>query len=1366
MPSTFTFEEAIEAQPKTFSFEDVSKDVPRRYFTDISGKRAVLSPPEAQAWRKQQPVTTAKSYTAPGLEFAQKSPVDFTPDIPKEVLQGLPGWGKAALGAGQEAASFTGSMLSPLNLALLAAGPLTKAYPLVSKSLSAFFAGWMGKQAADEVGTLLNLPKEERNPMDVTKHVTRMILSGGLAAASAHDALAKAEVKLRENPKPPTGETPDAITQVQQPRSVSTQRPRDDEGGTPPGREPGGGVPGATTSETPGKPTETAPKEEAQGKPIAPAIKQSDGTVLAGKPGQKHSDVIADAVKQGVLADGERGFVDAENNFLTRKQAADKLGRKKPLQSEELAKIQAEEHEKTAPAPETPPEEGPMVDEGELLKQAEEHEKTAPAPETPPEEGPMVDEGELLKQAEEHEKTAPAIAEPEKVPPSGEAVPPVEGKTAPVSTEPAATEAKEPEIAQKLSPIKTDVGTVPETPAKTLSPIEAINTLPTVKVTVPEGATMLRGTDSKGRSSVQPISGVNKSNPFRGAGITKLEAGTIGKDKKFIPIKGDLTVENKTPISMGGRNPDDPGEISPSNLALLGSSIKTMAEQGGKPKISKAYELGDRFAQVKDGIHNTLEGLRAAGSYIKKRLEGFPEVTKFTSLLGDRHLALSESALNASRFMRDAMKGIPDKITREAISNWVDAGGDTEKLQEGLEKTKPQYKAGYRKALNLTPEEQVIAKNIQNYFEARLNDAIEAGILEDGVENYIHRYFEKDTPWKQRILSELRSGIFTGQPALAKQRVFSYDFEAEEAGYRPVKDFAKRVLAYDLALNKAIADRELVKGLMQLKTAGGDPWISVGGVANRIGGEGTDSALLVKPSVKPKNVAEYKSFDHPALRKWKWVAEDENGRPVLVQGSVLIHPDAFPKVRALFEGSRIRANPIGRTLLNVGSTVKQTMLDLSLFHQVQIGVHAAEHQRFQSRLGNMPEIDLTDPDQRGLVKGGMVIGDTTGREHFDEGLQGSSLTKHLPFGVGESVQHHKEWMFGYYIPKIKMITGLMALARNQELFPNLTPDEVYHMTADQMNAAFGELNYAMLGRSATMQDALRLTLLSPDFTEARARFIAQGATKYGGRPFFDEGKLKIGEQGKALLFGAAALYLTSRIINKLVSGEYHFEPKNAFNVLYNGKAYSLRTVQGDVLKLATEPAQFIRNRLNPVYGRTVLEAATGRDYFGRKRSFEQQTEDLAKTATPISVRGLFSGREQSLAESLMNSMGVTEHRYSPMQRIYELAEKWKERNKVFGEPGEFIYDPDKDKYRGVTLAARYSDLPAIRSEILMVEQKGATKSQIVEHYELSSTHMFTGSTKANEKKFKESLSKDQLKLYADAVKERNDIAKKIKEAIR
>jgi len=452
----------------------------------------------------------------------------------------------------------------------------------------------------------------------------------------------------------------------------------------------------------------------------------------------------------------------------------------------------------------------------------------------------------------------------------------------------------------------------------------------------------------------------------------------------------------------------------------------------------------------------------------------------------------------------------------------------------------------------------------------------------------------------------------------------------------------------------------------------------------------------------------------------------------------LVHPDAVKQIDNLFKRSAIRQNPVGRAMLATGSTVKQTMLDLSGFHPVQITVHGWEHRTFKP----VDKIDFDNHDVRGLVRGGLVVGETTGHELFSEGVSGggSSLTRHIPV-IGKKLQAYNHWLFNDYIPRLKVATGLHALARNRSKFPKLSDDELYHLTANEMNNAFGELNYDMIGRSKTTQDVMRIALLAPDFLEARAGFAAQAATKFGS------------EQRAALLLGAATLYVTARIINKLLDNEYHFEPQNAFSVITGKKAYSLRTVQGDILKAVTEPGRFISSRLNPVYGRTVMEALSGRDYFGRQRNGLQQLKDLASTIIPISGRGLLNPREQNLLESFMNAFGITNRRSTAATDVFQLAANFKKAHNIPVEPGDFVYDPDKDPYYGIKQAAVFSNVQTTENEIKKAIKAGHPPSAIWKHFVSHSSRPFTGSKK-NDAAFYKELSDDDKKIYADAVNER------------
>lgn len=804
--------------------------------------------------------------------------------------------------------------------------------------------------------------------------------------------------------------------------------------------------------------------------------------------------------------------------------------------------------------------------------------------------------------------------------------------------------------------------------------------------------------------------------------------------------------------SMGGLAPSDPLEpvFSTPQLKQLASTVEAAA---GKIGSKEAFNLGAKVQGAKDAAKSAMDGLALAGKAVVAKLKAPPKWTDWQNILGDRQLELSESIHNAVEFKKRMLSGFPDEKVRAAISNWVDTGGNAELLAKAAKEGPEQYRAGYEQALKLTPEQKTAAENIRNYFDARLKEAQDAGILEDGIEDYIHRIYEKDSDWKRGLQAQLSSGLYTGTPTMARQRVFEYDMEAEAAGYKPVKDFVHRIVAYDTSLNKAIADRAAVKKMMKLKGADGRPAVDVGGLGTPIEGKTPENAgaLLIKPDWKPNdqttpanNRGDYIPLDHPALRKWKWVAEVD-GKPVLVQGQVLIHPEFKARAKALLGRSAVKENVVGRTMLKVSSAVKQTMLDLSAFHPAQISVHAAEHGVFKP----IDRIDFADPVQRELIKHGVTVADTHGQQLWSEGLAGSSLTRHIPV-LGEKLQAWNEYVFTSFIPRIKMAMAMKAVERNRARYADelksgkMTEDDLYYLTANQANAAFGELNYELMSRNKTTQDVLRLGLLAPDFLEARGRFVGQALKPYGR------------EQFAALAKGAIALYVASRVINKILDDQYHFEPENAFSVIYNGHAYSLRTVQGDLIHLVTSPGQFWRNRLNPVYGRTTLEFLTGRDEFGRKRDYAQQAGDLAKQIVPISGRGLIAGPEQKLLESALGAVGITNRRFMAGDTILKLAQDFREKNGKTA-PGEFIYDRDKDPYRGIKLAALYEHPADVAAEIAKLrKEKPDIAAKLGDHFRRYANSPFTGSAEM-ESRFKASLSEDQLKDYELAKQERQRV---------
>ena len=80
---------------------------------------------------------------------------------------------------------------------------------------------------------------------------------------------------------------------------------------------------------------------------LVPALKLKTGQIIPGAKGVKHNDIFQAEISKGNAdaLDKEHGFVDKEGNFRSRQQAADAIGFKGELHSEDLMKLQ------TAPKP-------------------------------------------------------------------------------------------------------------------------------------------------------------------------------------------------------------------------------------------------------------------------------------------------------------------------------------------------------------------------------------------------------------------------------------------------------------------------------------------------------------------------------------------------------------------------------------------------------------------------------------------------------------------------------------------------------------------------------------------------------------------------------------------------------------------------------------------------------------------------------------------------------------------------------------------------------------------------------------------------------------------------------------------------------
>jgi len=677
---------------------------------------------------------------------------------------------------------------------------------------------------------------------------------------------------------------------------------------------------------------------------------------------------------------------------------------------------------------------------------------------------------------------------------------------------------------------------------------------------------------------------------------------------------------------------------------------------GGIPRTSMASRMA--VATEVAGAGRTFTSKLGAGlESVKAGMAGLwdaytrpPVVSSFKGALGEYLYARLKFQTEGRSFAKEVKVTIGDKSRREAITNWIQAEGDDAVLSEWAAATKdPQLRKGYELAKTLTPEEKVFAGNVKSYFEDALDQLMEAGILQGGVENYINQLW-KNTTHGKKLKAQLNAGLLGTNPTIIKKRILSSYFEGEQLGLKPVdKDVGFLLTAYDQSIKEMLAARTFVSSLSRQKARDGRPLVVTSGAGKVLESDAAvPEAYIIRPSTHPNlykknpetgkreivdDTHDYRRIDHPALRKYKWVEETDDGIPILLQGDMLVHPEiaatfaerfsgeGYYAMQNLFGTSAIAKNPLGRVALRGLGEFKRTLLSLSGFHQVQVGIHAVFHNVSPVKA---PKINLDDAVTVRGVKNGLMITDHSALAEFSEGVGGhSGLVARMPV-VGPLMRRYEEYLFQDYIPRLKVAMYREAYERNIGRYPKLNEDQIAEITAHQANAAFGELNYKWLGRNKTFQDSLRLLFLAPDFLEARTKFVAQALTPTGK------------EQLAALVRGTAELYIGARIANYFVNdGDWKWD--KPFSLVVGKKEYALRTVPGDIAHLFQHPRSFVYWRLNPGGVRPMVEWATGKDALGQTRTPKLEVMDFIKSGVPIPIQGFMKNPNDTFAESLITS---------------------------------------------------------------------------------------------------------------------------------
>ena len=678
-----------------------------------------------------------------------------------------------------------------------------------------------------------------------------------------------------------------------------------------------------------------------------------------------------------------------------------------------------------------------------------------------------------------------------------------------------------------------------------------------------------------------------------------------------------------------------------SNIApieLLADAVSRFPVQKGSFRQKLSEWMDSAGIPVKNFFTRAMIMAKAAPLAIKEKLTTLKPITDLDRRVGVWSADEHDGGFGARQFANQVRRIFKDRSKLRALSNWIDAEGDKAVLQQRASQTKnAALRKTYEDAMNFGVEEADLAAEVKEYFDSMLALGQDEGALEEGLENYIHRYYRSNDPVLEKKLQALRYFRFSKDFAGFKKRFYETDFDAEQSGMFPEKDAARRILAYDHGFRAALTARAFVKSSFAADAViadefGSRPELDVAGIGIALGKTGGKYMTLIKPKhhgngTEPEDYrGDYAKFDHPAFQKYKFATLDSAGNPILVQGEILVHPKVAAKYAALFERSWWSKGPVRRGALAVSSFVKQTML-VGPFHLVQITTGGVEH-----RINPFNLLDLTpnDPAQREMAEAGLFESGW-GAGYYTDGVSGGGLLDKIPI-AGEYFQAAKDWLFNDYIKRWKMTLALAIKRRSMEHYARelglgiITPEQIVRTSAQQSAAVFGGQNQRAIFRSRSVQDTLRFLFLAPDFGEERLNQVFQAAGKYGM------------EQRLALLYGALGMLVLAKLIEQALTGQMRVD--RPFTVTYHGKQYGLRNPSSDIFRFITSPMRYISARLNPVTMRPILEGLTGRDYFGKRRTGIQQVEDEAGQIIPIPLRGATS-ESQTLWDSFLSSCGIT-----------------------------------------------------------------------------------------------------------------------------
>jgi hypothetical protein len=712
----------------------------------------------------------------------------------------------------------------------------------------------------------------------------------------------------------------------------------------------------------------------------------------------------------------------------------------------------------------------------------------------------------------------------------------------------------------------------------------------------------------------------------------------------------------------------------------------------------------------------------------------------------------------------------PTPTDRAAITFIVEANGDRARLQEFLEKVQGKDDRAAR-AVELAQADwdrlAPIAERVNELHDNQLVYEQEHGIDPGNVEGYVRHAYDMDAMIGRGrpVLLSNPSGGAGVSTSFKKQRTFASYADAIEAGFKPRSFDVADLVQSRVTLGERLVNRQ--------------QWArSFEGVKDPLEGRPIVQPLVTQPKgtqVAPIGYVQQELM--PGIR-------------------VAVHEGYKDLFNALLAPSQVRANPVGRVLLNSEAFVKHGMLMFDSFHagrmlykELAMGHTARGHDLGRSLL-EYADADLTKAVKQGEItvqaaewaKANRADAELLTANGLNVGRISDALYKDvvasIPF-FGKTIHSFNKWVFDKLTRGAMMHSSIIELARLRKARPELGEKELAGLVASNVNTYYGNLGRQGLFKSATFQDLARIAFLAPQWVEGMARTEA-GAMKQLGEVPVDllKGKgLTVGPLAKGVGTGVVAAFVANQLINMATRGQptwaneehghqldawipdvtgdspgFFLSPLSVFAELTHD---AIRYYENDPHALKTV-ARILSNKLSPV-ARAEEVLRTGKDWQGRTLddSWERIKEaGKALAPAPIPLQPLMpwqrSAPPGSLQRQLFGSAGIKiEPAPSADSQLYRLATRFKEAKGIKEPPNE------PSEYRDLNNALRKQDWKGAKEAYDKLVE-GKTEQTVRNHYREMTSQLYTGK-RALEAEFRSHLSDSEQVLFEKAREERAEL---------